>query len=81
MYQRKRIAKHKHNADCEQRETEELIAEMAFLEKIGRQEENMSNFYDLIISLSAFFTFWILGAMVFHFTEVRAMKYTYRGLY
>lgn len=50
--------------------TDELIAEMQFLERLVKQENAISRLYDLALSLLLFLLFWFLGAIVFHFLEV-----------
>lgn len=50
---------------------EELVEEMRYLDLLRRNENKASTLFDLGLSLLSFLSFWLLGAMVFHFTEVR----------
>lgn len=47
---------------------------MEFLERLVKNENAISNLYDLGLSLLSFFTFWFLGAMAFYFIEVCRIK-------
>lgn len=49
--------------------SDELVAEMEFLRQLAMQENAASRLYDLILSLVAFTTFWLLGAIVFSKAE------------
>ena len=49
--------------------SEELVAEMEFMRELAMQENAASRLYDLILSLVAFTTFWLLGAVVFSTAE------------
>ena len=49
--------------------SDELIAEMEFLNRLVKQETILSNLYDLTVSLASFLSFWFIGAMIFHFLE------------
>lgn len=44
---------------------------MRYLDLLRRNENKASTLFDLGLSLLSFLSFWLLGAMVFHFTEVR----------
>ena len=49
--------------------SDELVTEMEFLRQLAMQENAASRLYDLILSLVAFTTFWLLGAVVFSKAE------------
>jgi potassium channel subfamily K len=65
LYEHKREQEFKEDLNLD----DELVEEMEFLKRLVDQEERISRFYDLGLSLFGFISFWMLGAVVYRAIE------------